>query len=56
MQTLNPAKVIKAVIFWSYETATNKTAQRGKLVACKNKNYQIENITKSKVMGTYLLH
>jgi predicted nucleotide-binding protein len=52
---LNPSKVIKVVIFWSYETADKLKLPNGEsLVVCKDKKYQIENILKSKVMGTYL--
>jgi predicted nucleotide-binding protein len=52
---LMPAKVVKAVLFWSYEPADKLKLPSGEsLVACKDKNYQIECILKSRVLGTYL--
>jgi predicted nucleotide-binding protein len=52
---LNPHKVIKAVIFWSYQTAEKLTLpNQENLVAAKDKKYLIENIIKGKVKGTYL--
>jgi predicted nucleotide-binding protein len=52
---LNPHKVIKAVIFWSYQTADKLTLPNQKsLVAAKDKKYLIENILKGKVKGAYL--
>ncbi len=52
---LNPKKVIKAVIFWSYETADKLTLpNQENLVAAKDKKYLIENILKGKVKGAYL--
>jgi predicted nucleotide-binding protein len=52
---LNPNKVIKAVIFWSYLTADKLTLpNQENLVANKDKKYLIENILKGKVKGAYL--
>ncbi len=52
---LNPQKVIKAVIFWSYETADKLTLpNQENLVAAKDKKYLIESILKGKVKGAYL--
>ena len=52
---LNPNKVIKAVIFWSYQTADKLTLpNQENLVAAKDKKYLIENILKGKVKGAYL--
>ena len=52
---LNPVKVTKAVIFWSYETADKlKLPNQENLVAAKDKKYLIENILKSKVKGAYI--
>ena len=52
---LNPNKVIKAVIFWSYQTADKLTLpNQENLVAAKDKKYVIENILKGKVKGAYL--
>ena len=52
---LNPNKVIKAVIFWSYLTADKLTLpNQENLVAAKDKKYLIENILKGKVKGAYL--
>jgi predicted nucleotide-binding protein len=52
---LDPAKVTKVVLFWSYEPADKlKLPSQESLAASKDKKYQIENILKSKVMGTYL--
>jgi hypothetical protein len=46
---LNPQKVTKAVIFWSYEAADQLTLpDHENLVAAKDKKYLIENIAKSK--------
>ena len=52
---LNSSKVIKAVIFWSYQTADKLTLpNQENLVAAKDKKYLIENILKGKVKGAYL--
>jgi predicted nucleotide-binding protein len=52
---LNPTKVIKAIIFWSYQTADKLTLPKQEnLVAAKDKKYLIENILKGKVKGAYL--
>jgi predicted nucleotide-binding protein len=52
---LNPNKVIKAVIFWSYQTADKLTLpNQENLVAAKDKKCVIENILKGKVKGAYL--
>jgi predicted nucleotide-binding protein len=52
---LNPTKVIKAIIFWSYQTADKLTLpNQENLVAAKDKKYLIENILKGKVKGGYL--
>jgi len=52
---LNPHKVIKAVIFWSYETADKLTLpNQENLVTAKDKKYILESILKGKVKGTYL--
>jgi predicted nucleotide-binding protein len=52
---LNPNKVIKVVIFWSYQTADKlKLPNQENLVAAKDKKYLIENILKGKVKGAYL--
>ena len=52
---LNPNTVIKAVIFWSYQTADKLTLpNQENLVAAKDKKCVIENILKGKVKGVYL--
>ena len=52
---LNPNKVIKAVIFWSYLTADKLILpNQENLVGAKDKKYVLENILKSKVKGAYL--
>jgi predicted nucleotide-binding protein len=52
---LNPHKVIKAVIFWSYQTADKLTLpNQENLVVAKDKKYVLENILKGKVKGAYL--
>jgi predicted nucleotide-binding protein len=52
---LNPKKVIKAVIFWSYQTADKLTLpNQENLVAAKDKKCVIENILKGKIKGAYL--
>jgi predicted nucleotide-binding protein len=52
---LNPNKVIKTVIFWSYQTADKLTLpNQENLVVAKDKKYLIENILLGKVKGAYL--
>jgi predicted nucleotide-binding protein len=52
---LNPNKVIKAIIFWSYQTADKLTLpNQENLVVAKDKKYLIENILKGKVKWAYL--
>ncbi len=52
---LNPIKVAKVVIFWSYETADQlRLPNHESLVATKDKKYLIDNIQKGKVKGAYL--
>ncbi len=52
---LNPIKVTKAVLFWSYETADKLTLpNKENLVAAKDKKYLLESILKGKVKGVYL--
>jgi predicted nucleotide-binding protein len=52
---LNPNKVLKAIIFWSYQTADKLTLpNQENLVAAKDKKCVIENILKGKVKGAYL--
>jgi predicted nucleotide-binding protein len=52
---LNPHKVVKAAIFWSYQTADKLTLpNQENLVAAKDKKYVLENILKNKVKGAYL--
>lgn len=52
---LNPVKVNKAVIFWSYESADKLKLPNGeKLVAAKDKTYLIECVQKSKIKGVYV--
>lgn len=52
---LNPLKVTRTVLFWSYETADKLTLpNQENLVAAKDKKYLIENVLKGKVKGAYL--
>ena len=52
---LNPIKVAKVVIFWSYETADQlRLPNHESLIAAKDKKYVIDNILKGKVKGVYL--
>jgi predicted nucleotide-binding protein len=52
---LNPNKVLKAIIFWSYQTADKLTMpNQENLVVAKDKKCVIENILKGKVKGAYL--
>jgi predicted nucleotide-binding protein len=52
---LNPIKVTKTIIFWSYETADKLSLpNKENLLVAKDKRYLIESILKSKVKGTYV--
>jgi predicted nucleotide-binding protein len=52
---LNPKKVAKIVIFWSYQTADQMLLSNNEsLMAAKDKKYLIENVIKGKVKGVYL--
>ena len=52
---LNPQKVVKAIIFWSYETADKLIMpNKENLLAAKDKKYLIESIVKGKVKGAYI--
>ena len=52
---LNPLKVIKVVLFWSYESADKlKLPNQESFVTGKDKKYQIESILKAKVRGAYV--
>ena len=52
---LNPIKVAKAIVFWSYETADQlRLPSQENLVSAKDKKFLIENIVKGKVKGAYL--
>jgi predicted nucleotide-binding protein len=52
---LNPVKVTKLVIFWSYETADQlRLPNHESLIVVKDKKYLIDNIFKGKVKGTYI--
>ena len=52
---LNPIKVAKVVIFWSYETADKlRLPNHENLIGAKDKKYVIDNILKGKVKGVYL--
>jgi predicted nucleotide-binding protein len=52
---LNPIKVTKAVLFWTYETADKlKLPNQENLAATKNKKSLIESIIKGKVKGVYV--
>jgi predicted nucleotide-binding protein len=52
---LNPIKVIKIVIFWSYETADQLYLPNyERLIAAKDKKYVIDNVLKGKVKGIYI--
>ncbi len=51
---LSPIKVIKAVLFWSYETADKLTLPNHEsLVVVKDKKYLIESVLQNKVKGAY---
>lgn len=52
---LNPIKVTKVVIFWSYLTADQlRLPNRESLLAVKDKKYLIDSVLKGKVVGVYL--
>ncbi len=52
---LNPIKVNKAVIFWSYEAADKLKLPTGEnLVVAKDKKFLIESVQKGKVKGAYI--
>ncbi len=52
---LNPIKVLKVVVFWSYQTADKlHLPNHESLVAAKDKKYAIDSIQKGKVIGTYV--
>ncbi len=52
---LNPMKVKKAVIFWSYDEANMLDLPNFEsIVAAKDKKYVVEQIEKGKVKGAYL--
>jgi predicted nucleotide-binding protein len=52
---LSPTKVIKAVIFWSYQTADKLTLpNQENVVGTRDKKYLIESVLKGKVKGAYL--
>ena len=52
---LNPIKVAKIVIFWSYQTADQlHLLNHESLIAAKDKKYLIGNVLKGKVKGVYL--
>ncbi len=52
---LNPIKVNKAVVFWSYETADKLKLTNGEnLVVTKDKQYLIDCVQKCKAKGAYV--
>ncbi|HKM59818.1 MAG TPA: TIR domain-containing protein [Candidatus Bathyarchaeia archaeon] len=52
---LNPIKVAKIVIFWSYQTADQlHLPNHESLIAAKDKKYLIDNVLKGQVKGVYL--
>jgi len=52
---LNPIKVTKIVIFWSYETADQlHLPNHESLTGSKDKKYLMDNVLKGKVKGVYL--
>ena len=52
---LNPVKVAKVVIFWSYETADQlRLPSHENLVMAKDKKYVLDNILRGKVKGAYI--
>jgi len=52
---LNPIKVTKVVVFWSYESADQlRLPNHESLIVAKDRKYLIDNILKGKVKGTYV--
>ena len=52
---LSSLKVVKAVIFWSYETADKLfLPNQENLIVAKDKKYLIDSVLKGKVKGAYL--
>ena len=52
---LNPNKVVKIVIFWSYKTADQLHLPNNEsLMTAKDKKYLIDNVLKGKVIGVYI--
>jgi predicted nucleotide-binding protein len=52
---LNPNKVAKVVIFWSYESVDKlRLPNRESLMGAKDKKYAIDSVLKGKVIGVYL--
>jgi predicted nucleotide-binding protein len=52
---LNPIKVQRVIIFWSYETADQlRLPNHENLVMAKDKKYLIDNVLKGKVKGVYI--
>lgn len=52
---LNPLKVTKVILFWSYETADKLILpNQESLVAAKDRKYLIDNVLKGKIRGVYL--
>ena len=52
---LNPIRVVRIVIFWSYQTADQLyLPNHESLIAAKDKKYLIDNVLKGKVKGVYL--
>jgi len=52
---LSPLKVVKVIIFWSYETADKLFLPNKETIAsCKDKKFVIDYISKGKVKGAYL--
>ena len=52
---LNPVKVTKVVVFWSYDEANQlDLPTQESIVAAKDKKYVVESIEKGKVKGAYL--
>ena len=52
---LNPLKVTKTVLFWSYESANMLwLPNQETLIAAKDKKYVVDSIEKGKVKGAYL--
>ena len=52
---LNPLKVTKAVLFWSYEPADKLILpNQENFIVAKDKKYLIDNVLKGKIKGTYI--